>query len=192
MKSSFCGRLPADADVRPGACGGVADAVERVASALDVEPSAVAKRVDDAPPAAPPLRRRRRDRAVDALAPTPARARPPSAGSSLATSTSCGSSAPRADARVLERDEALLGVALLGDRVEVRRARAAGSVGREHERGEDERRADRRDPAALHDELGPAASRRGWPCRRAHVRPVEPRAELGEHDRQQRDRDERR
>ena len=82
-----------------------------------------------------------------------------------------------ADARALERDQAQLGVALLGDRVHVRDAQLQVRR-REHQRGEHERGAERRHPAPAHDQVRPAGPRAAGLVVVAHVRPVQARAEL--------------
>ena len=93
-----------------------------------------------------------------------------------------------ADAGTLDREQPLLGLALLGDVVDVREAEL--EVGRgEDERGEDERGAGDGDPAAANDEVRPARPRAARPVVVAHVRPVEPRADAREHDGQQGHRD---
>ena len=87
-----------------------------------------------------------------------------------------------ADVGVLQRLEPGLGVALLGDRVEVGLAQL-DVPGGDHQGGHDGEGDAGREPAMAHDQLGPA---RPCPARLvvgAPVRPVEPPPPFRQHDR---------
>ena len=145
-------------------------------------------RLDDRGPVAPPGRVVGGDGAVDAL--DAAKIAPPPAPGDVSPSIriSCGSSAPSPMPDVLERHQPFLGVAGLGDRVGVGGAEL--QVGGGEDQRQDHRHAGAGgEPAPPRDRLGPA--RPGAACLvvGAPVRPVEPRPELRQHDRQQRDRD---
>ena len=96
-----------------------------------------------------------------------------------------------ADAGVLERDEPGLRIAALRDGVGVGAAELQVGGG-ERQRDDDGHPCAGRQPAAARDGLGPARPGAAGLVVGAAVRPVEPLPELRQHDRQQRQRDERR
>jgi hypothetical protein len=85
-----------------------------------------------------------------------------------------------ADAGVLESDQAFLGVTLLGERVGVVDAEPKVG-GSEHQCGEQGQARPGRQPAVARDPFCPARPAAARLVVASPVRPVEPRAELGEH-----------
>ena len=153
-----------------------------------MEASGVGEGVDDCRAGTAPLRRRRRHGAVHA-GHRGERRRDLLGRGRAGDEHLIGHERARADARPLEREEALLGVPLFGDRVHVGDAELQVRR-RQHERREHERAAERRHPAPAHDEVGPAGPGAARLVVVADVRPVKARAELAEHDGEQRHRDE--
>ena len=183
-------RQPAEVDVRAGRAHGRAHAVERGATRPRWRRPAIENASTTAAPGRRHCGQRRRDRAVHA-------GHAPRA--SLATRCGRGGAVRRAPrgaaarrsrcpiARARRRPclaSPCLAIVFTFESAELQVRRG------EHERREHERGAERGDPAPAHDQLRPARPRAAGLVVVANVRPVKARAELAEHDRQQRHRDE--